>query len=178
MNDRVTLKESVGKAISYGIAPGTADRIGALAHCGRLGMILWHWKYGGESRGLEAENLLTTRSAKRFRVRYVGTQKQTYLRIRLAARQVLAEWYLPECRTCLGVKEITGEHKRVICPDCRGDGNKRFSDEERAVKLGVSTDEYKKIWDKRFRDMRDMIGGEDGMTATIIRDQLKTLDTV
>jgi hypothetical protein len=175
LNDRVTLKESIGKAISYGISPGTELRIGAFAHTGKLGMLLWEWKFAGLSKGLEAENLLTRRMAKRLRIRHVGSQKQEYLTLRLACRQVLYEWYLPECPTCSGVKEITGEHKRVVCETCKGLGLKHFHDYERSDAIGVQIPEYKKTWDKRFREIRDMIVGQDAETGSIVREQLKTL---
>lgn len=168
-----TLKESVGVAISHGLAPGTADRIGAFAMAGKLGIVLWEWRYGGLPKADHCENLLTTRTAKRLRVRYVGSQKITYLRIRKTAKQVLREWYSPECQMCVGVKEISGEHKRVVCPSCDGQGVKRYTDTERAEAIGVSLTEYRNEWDKHFRAMRDMVGGDDGMTGAIVRDQLK-----
>lgn len=175
MNDRVSLKESIGKAISYGISPGTELRIGAFAHAGKLGMLLWEWKYANLPRGLDCENLLTRRMAKRLKIRHVGNQIQEYLTLRLACRQVLSEWYLPECPACHGVKELQGEHKRVVCDRCEGQGLKRFNDYERAEALNVSTGDYRKTWDKRFREIRDMIVGQDAGTGAIIREQLKNV---
>ena len=171
--DRVTLKESVGKAISYGIAPGTADRIGAFAMAGKLGILLWEWKYANLPKGVESENLLTRRAAKRFKIRHVGDQRIEYMTLRLACRQVLSEWYLPECPACHGVKEVSGEHKRVVCQTCEGHGLRRFNDYERSSAIGLSQADYRKVWDKRFRDIRDMIVGQDAQTGSIIREQLK-----
>lgn len=173
--DRITLKESIGKAISYGISPGTMDRIGAFAHAGKLGMLLWEWRYGGQPRGVEAENLLTRRMAKRLKIRHVGNQIPEYQTLRLACRQVLMEWYLPECPACHGVKELQGEHKRVVCHVCEGVGLKHFKDEERADKINVDLGQYRKIWDKRFREIRDMIVGHDAETGSIVREQLRAI---
>lgn len=170
-----TLKESIGVAVSHGVSPGTIDRIGALAHAGKLGIILWHWKYANEPRGIEAENLLTRRAAKRLKIRHVGKQIRDYAILRMACRQVLMEWYLPECPVCNGVKELQGEHKRVVCDACEGFGLKRFNDYERALKLGIELPEYKKDWDRRFREIRDMVVAQDAGTGAIVREQLRNV---
>lgn len=181
--DRVTLKESVEKAISYGLAPGTADRIGALARAGKLGTLLWEWRYGGEDREQEAGNLLTRRIAKRLGIRHVGEQgKIDYMRLRLACRQVLREWFSPECDTCNGVKEVSGEHKRVVCQTCNGTGTRRYSDEERAKALKITELEYRKHWDRKFAEIRSMITSRDAETGAVVRQQLredvKTLEVI
>ena len=170
-----TLKESIGVAISYGISPGTELRIGAFAHAGKLGMLLWEWKNAGLPKGQECENLLTRRAAKRLKIRHVGEQIRDYMILRLACRQVLVEWYLPECPACHGVKEVSGEHKRVICEECEGFGLKRYTDVERAIKLGIEPGEYRKVWDKRFREIRDMVVGHDAETGAIVREQLRNV---
>lgn len=170
-----TLKESIGVAISHGLAPGTADRIGAFAMAGKLGMLLWEWKCGGLPKGIEAENLLTRRAAKRLKIRHVGKQIRDYAILRMACRQVLMEWYLPECPVCNGVKELQGEHKRVVCDACEGFGLKRFNDYERALKLGIELPEYKKDWDRRFREIRDMVVAQDAGTGAIVREQLRNV---
>lgn len=164
--------------MSYGISPGTELRIGAFAHAGKLGMLLWEWRYAGLPKGLEAENLLTRRMAKRLKIRHVGKHKQEYLTLRLACRQVLLEWFIPECPTCNGVKEIQGEFKRVVCHVCQGLGLKHFHDYERADSLGIQIDQYRKVWDKRLREIRDMVVGNDAETGSIVREQLKSLETV
>ena len=170
MSDRITLKESVGKAVSYGLSPGTADRIGALAHATKLGNILWHWKYGGESRGSEAERLLTRKAAKRLKVNGLTSE---HVILRASCRQVLIEWFMPECRVCLGVGELSGEFKRVVCVACNGTGLKRFHDYERAETIGVAVEIYRKVWDRRFREIRDMVVSHDAWTSAIIREQLR-----
>lgn len=172
MNDRVNLKESIGRAISYGISPGTADRIGAIAMASKLGILLWEWKYAGLSKGLESENLLTRRMAKRLKIRHVGLGEE-YKTLRLACRQTLLEWYAPECESCKGVKELQGEHKRVVCDRCQGLGLRRYGDIERAKALRVSAGQYKEVWDRRCREIRDMIVRHDAETGMIVREQLK-----
>lgn len=171
--DRVTLKESVGKAVSHGLSPGTADRIGALAKAGKLGILLWEWRYGGVDREIQVGNLLTRIMAKKLKIRCVGENKANYIRLRLACRQVLREWFAPECDTCQGVREIAGEHKRVICPTCGGTGERRYSDHERARALQTTVPEYRKGWDKAFSLIRAVITGRDAETARIVREQLR-----
>jgi hypothetical protein len=168
-DDRVTLKESIGKAISKG---KTDPRIAALARAGRLGIILWHWKYAKEDRAEEALNLLTRRSAKRLRLRHIGEGKMEYRLLKAACRQALAEWYSPECAYCGGRGEQKEEHKTFTCPKCEGSGVRNYTEWERADALMISNLHYQHVWDRRFRVIHSLIVGKDAETGAKIMEQL------
>lgn len=169
MNDKVTLKESVGKSIARG---STDSKIASLARAGKLGIMLWHWKYAKEDRALEAENLLTRRSAKRLRIRSIGTGKMEYELLRVACKQALSEWFSPECQFCAGVKEVNEVHKRVVCDRCNGSGVRNYEDWERYDALQITKTTYLKLWDQRFKVIHALIVGKDAETGAKVREQL------
>ena len=168
----MSLKESLGSAISHGYLENP-ERIAALSRAGKLGSLMWRWRYGGQDLALFASNLLTRRAAKRLKIR--GYQAD-YEKLRKLCAQVLREWYSPECQTCLGVKEVAGEHKRIVCEACNGVGIKRYGDYERSEAIGVSLATYKAIWDKRFREVHAMSTAMDAETYLIVREQLQEDD--
>ena len=168
---KISLKESVGISIAKG---KTDTKIAALARAGRLGIILWHMRYAGENRAVEAENLLLRRSAKRLRLRHVGEGKMEYRLLRLACRQALIEWMNPNCEVCHGVAEVSEIHKRVVCNKCEGTGVRNWSDWERCDALKITKIHYEKTWDKRFKVIHGVITGKDAETGAKVREQLMT----
>lgn len=150
------------------------NRIAAFGQAGKLGRLLWHWKYGrDESCAQPAFNLLVRRAAKRLKIRHVGDEKQAYETLRLACAQMLREWLQPYCRSCQGARIGTNDRGVVTeCPSCNGAGLYRYGDTERMRALKVSREDYEQTWARRLYEIYGTITGSDAETGAVVRTQL------
>ena len=54
----------------------------------------------------------------------------------LVAKQALAEWLDPHCRTCHGARELIAGDSRIICQSCAGTGVHRYTQAQRNEAIG------------------------------------------
>lgn len=146
------------------------DRIGALARATKLGRLLWRWKYAKqECRGAVLSELLV-KARKRTRI---GKFHKEHSTLEKACRQGLLEWYSPQCRNCRGACEVMLGDKKMVCPQCNGVGVHAYGDRERVDGMGISQEEYDKVWERRLRDIFDIITANDASTGSEIFLQLE-----
>lgn len=173
------LREAVGMALTSSdlgekdYRETDIDRVAALGKAGKLGRLLWHWKYGGDEHGKQAAfNLLVRRAAKRLKIRHVGEDgRDEYETLRRACSHVIAEWLSPNCPQCKGAREIVSK-TLTVCPTCEGSGLRRYSDIERATAIHIDVVHYRKTWDRRVSEITLILAGADAETVAVVRTQL------
>lgn len=147
------------------------DRIGALAHAGKLGRLLYHWRYAGQGRlaGAVLQELLR-KARRRLRIGKYHVEHPLLIR---ACKQAMREWYAPQCGSCQGAREIVSNSLRLVCPVCAGSGMRRYSDAERLDALKLDPAGYR-TWEPRMRELLLILTERDGASAGVIRYQLTT----
>jgi predicted RNA-binding Zn-ribbon protein involved in translation (DUF1610 family) len=73
----------------------------------------------------------------------------------------------------IGASPVSDAKGRHICPDCSGSGKRPVDDAGRAHALGVSLDEYRSNWSRRFHDMLALLDAVDGSVSDTLRRQLR-----
>lgn len=108
------------------------DRIAASGKAPTLGVLIWKARYMLESRAYQDARSQLVRL---FLTRY------TYESPSIAEKcvdEALHEFMGPACQRCSGARELVSGDLRVECPDCHGSGLRRYTDWERAARMGMS----------------------------------------
>lgn len=119
------LKEQVTASIhastlasrSHALMP--VDKIQALAHADRIGILLYHLRAGDASGLRELSRLLTRK-----------------IKCAAAVNLALHEWLNQRCSQCQGRGEIWIGETLIICAGCDGLKVKRYSNADRAALIG------------------------------------------
>ncbi|MBA1367044.1 hypothetical protein KTD28_06635 [Burkholderia gladioli] len=88
------------------------------------------------------------------------------------ALRVLDEWINDQCVRCEG-RGIVRRDGRYICPDCAGSGKRPLDEAARALAIGISLDEYRRHWSRRFHDMHALLDNINGSVSDTMRRQLR-----
>jgi len=83
------------------------------------------------------------------RIKAKNSHIPAVMRSKLAYR-AMHEFLFPNCVKCTGTGVAMVEHKKTHCRACSGTGRHVFGDGERAKALGISKDEYRRIWEDRL----------------------------
>lgn len=142
------------------------DRVASLGFVDPLGAAMVRLMAGHDSAAYErAVLLLSKRAAAKFKC-------ATDMRFRLA-KTAIKEATFPFCRTCNGARNILRGELTVVCPTCLGYGLHRFSDFERAKRLGLSLDAYRKGWAQRLDQTREVLDESMYKATRGLRRQLE-----
>lgn len=146
------------------------DRVGALAHAGKLARLLYHWRYAGQGRyaGPVLQEMLR-KARRKLRIGKFHVDHPILVR---ACKQAMREWYAPQCPDCQGAREIVSDSLRLICPRCAGSGLRRYSDPERLNALHLDRIGYQP-WAPRMRELLLILTERDGAAGRIISHQLR-----
>lgn len=111
-------------------------------------------------------------------------RKSKVLSVQIArmAGQALQEWLFDLCVPCLGrgrkaIELYTpdGERREQVCQVCGGKGKvtwKGHNMAERMSLLGVTDDDYVKVWDGRFEDVMLMLDKAYGVTQRSVAKRM------
>jgi len=135
------MRESIATALYDGLGDEPekstpVTRLAAFAGASRLGTALWRLKYAKDLTSYNTALLLLVKKLPKTLTRSYRTK---------IVAQALQEWYDETCRTCLGVRHVMVEDKKVLCAACDGLGKHRYSDRERAGLSGNWLAECSKI---------------------------------
>lgn len=175
------IREQVGQAVNTSDLgeddryTTDVNRVAALGQAGKLGRLLWHWKYGrDETCAMPAFNLLVRRAAKRLRIRHAGEAgKADYETLRHVCAQVLQEWLHPHCRACNGAQQAVNERGvMTACPSCGGSGVHRYRDADRMRAARLGQHDYERAWARRFAEVMGIVTGCDIHSGAVVITQL------
>ena len=147
------------------------DRVGALAHAGKLSRLLMHWKYAGQDvRNAVLEELLI-KARRRFGIGPGAVDHPVLVK---TCKQAMREYHSPQCASCGGARELVVANLRITCSDCSGVGVRRYSDQVRAEAIGVAMEAYKSIWEARLTAVNQILGARDSLAVLAVKNQLRT----
>jgi hypothetical protein len=152
---------------------GRLGQLGGRGTPSIIGAELWRLKYGRDPHSFTRAAWAIVRISEPWFRRKKGILKA---RIRFAiVRQALREYLDPQCSLCRGAGECKDEANGllIVCPQCDGHKVRRYTDDERALALGVPVDEYLKRYASKLAYIAGIISHADLIVGREIIKQLK-----
>lgn len=145
------------------------DRILALAHADRLGILLWRLRLANDAKAFKPAVFVLS-----LRMHRQGELRSTRERV---AECALMEWLDDLCRICGGRGNIVPKDSPVAthaCTVCEGTGRRRHTDFARGRALGLGPDAARK-WEGRFAKAHSLISSADRETWIRVATQLERM---